>query len=79
MFNCWYSRSIDDQVDKELVSKLQAESQEARNIRAKILQSLATVRKADIDIKSKYTSIRTSLRRSNLFVCPCAFDSLERS
>lgn len=71
--NTWRSRSIDDQVGKELVSKLQAESREARNIRAKILQSLATVRKADIDIRSKYASFRTSLRRTNLFVCPDVF------
>jgi hypothetical protein len=72
-----FRSTVDHQADKQLIGKLQAESRGARDIRAKLSQSLATVRKAEIDLRSKYTSFRTGLRRNNISVCLHSSGALE--
>jgi hypothetical protein len=62
------SRSGDEPLDEQYLNKLDGVSQAARDTRRKISQSLQMAQDAEGDLRSKFGSLRASMRKSNFLV-----------
>jgi hypothetical protein len=71
VFPDWLSLSSDNGMifDNKRLGELNDVSQAARDARHKLSQTLQMARDTEHDLRSKYGSLRASMRKSKLLVC----------